>query len=130
MTQGERIKVLRKEYLHLTLEQFGDKLGVSKVAISRLENGVNSVTSQMFKSICREFSVSELWLHDGEGEPFIQMNRNDEIMAAVGRILADEPDSFRRRWISVMCQLSTDEWELLEKICHKVFGAASGNEKD
>ena len=32
MTQGERIKEIRK-YLQLTLEKFGEKLGVGKTAI-------------------------------------------------------------------------------------------------
>ena len=36
MTQGERIKEARK-YLGLTLEKFGEKLGVGKTAISKLE---------------------------------------------------------------------------------------------
>ena len=36
MTQGERIKDVRNS-LGLTLEKFGEKLGVTKTAISRLE---------------------------------------------------------------------------------------------
>ena len=130
MTQGERVKELRKTYLKLTLEEFGERVGVAKTTISRIENDVNAVTDQMFRSICREFNVSESWLRDGEGEPFLTMDRDDEIMAAVGKILADEPESFRRRWISVMCRLSPNEWAVLEKICKEMFGNNSGNEKD
>lgn len=62
---NERIKQLRKE-LGLTLEKFGERLGVSKVAISLIENGKNALTDQMFKSICREFNVREEWLRTGE----------------------------------------------------------------
>lgn len=69
MTQGERIKVLRKE-LGLTLERFGVKVGVGKTAISKLEKGENNVTDQMAKSICREFNVSYAWLIDGVGEMY------------------------------------------------------------
>lgn len=66
---NERIKQLRKE-LGLTLEKFGERLGVSKVAISLIENGKNALTDQMFKSICREFNVREEWLRNGEEPMF------------------------------------------------------------
>lgn len=69
MTIGERIKELRKT-LDLTLEKFGKQLGVTKVAISNLENGNRSLTDQMALSICREFNVREEWLRDGTGEMF------------------------------------------------------------
>ncbi|MCI6655035.1 MAG: helix-turn-helix domain-containing protein, partial [Clostridium sp.] len=46
MTQGERIKEVRKS-LGLTLEKFGEKIGVTKVAISNLENGHRNLTEQM-----------------------------------------------------------------------------------
>ena len=70
---NERIKELRKT-LGLTLEKFGERLGVSKVAISLIENGKNTVTDQMFKSICREFNVNENWLRTGEGEMFVPVS--------------------------------------------------------
>lgn len=136
MTVNERIKYLRTELLKnkqgkkMTLEEFGDRLSVGKTAISKIETGENNVSDRMIKQISIEFNVSEVWLRDGEGEPFLTMDRDDEIMAAVGKILADEPESFRRRWISVMCRLSPNEWAVLEKICKEMFGNNSGNEKD
>lgn len=66
---NERIKQLRKE-LGLTLDKFGEKIGVGKTAISKIENGDRSVTDQMFKSICREFNVREEWLRNGEEPMF------------------------------------------------------------
>lgn len=69
MTQGERIREVRKA-LGLTLEKFGDKLGVKKNTLSALERGVNGLTDQMAKSICREYNVSYDYLIYGEGDPF------------------------------------------------------------
>ena len=80
MTQGERIKEARK-YLGLTLEKFGEKLGVGKTAISKLEKGERNLTDQMVKSICREFSISEEWLRTGSGNMRIPIE--DEAAAAV-----------------------------------------------
>lgn len=67
---NERVKELRKA-LGLTLDKFGERLGVTKQTVSRIENGINNVTDQMFKSICREFNVREEWLRTGEGEMFV-----------------------------------------------------------
>ena len=53
MTQGERVREIRKS-LGLTLEKFGEKLGVKKNAISQTETGRNSLTDQMTKAICRD----------------------------------------------------------------------------
>ena len=80
LNQGERVKAIRKE-LGLTLEKFGEKVGVGKTAISRIENGSNGLTEQMAKSICREFDVDYFWLTEGKGEMFIE--KTDEIIDQV-----------------------------------------------
>jgi len=64
LTINDRVKQLRKS-LDLTLDKFGEHVGVTKTAISRIEKGERSVTDQMFRSICREFNVREEWLRDG-----------------------------------------------------------------
>lgn len=69
MTQGERVKEIRKT-LGLTLEKFGQKLGVGKTAISKIEKGENSLTEQMTISICREYKVNYDYLTYGDGEMF------------------------------------------------------------
>ena len=66
---NERIKEVRKA-LGLTLEKFGKALGVTKQTMSRIENGVNNVTEQMFLSVCRVYNVNEDWLRNGTGEMF------------------------------------------------------------
>lgn len=71
MTIGERIKDLRKSQ-GMTLEQFGERCGVGKTAISKLERGERSLTNQMSASICREFGVSKDWLENGIGEMYIK----------------------------------------------------------
>lgn len=69
MTQGERVKEIRKT-LNLTLEKFGDKIGVQKSAVSKIERGDVGLTEQMSKSICREFNVNYDYLVNGEGDVF------------------------------------------------------------
>ena len=96
MTQGERIKEVRKS-LGLTLEKFGEKIGVTKVAISNLENGHRNLTEQMTKSICREFNVSDEWLRTGEGEMFLPVNRKTKIEKLTNQLLSEESDSFKNK---------------------------------
>lgn len=68
---NERIKSLRKE-LGLSQEKFGEKIGVTKAAVSRMESATYQVTDSMTKLICSEFNVSEEWLRKGNGEMFIE----------------------------------------------------------
>ena len=68
---NDRVKELRAA-LSLTSEAFGARLGVTKAAISKIENGSRSVTDQMVLSICREFNVNEAWLRSGQGSMFRQ----------------------------------------------------------
>ena len=116
MTKGERIRELRKTYLGLTLEKFGEKLGVQKNAISAIENGRNSLTDQMMKAICREFGVREEWIRSGEGEPFGAQTRNQNIQAFANQVMSDEDESFRKRLVDALSRLDESEWEVLEKI--------------
>lgn len=69
MTQGERIREIRNA-LKLSLEVFGEKLGVTRAAMSNIERGQRGLTDQMARSICREYNVNYDYLMDGEGEMF------------------------------------------------------------
>lgn len=115
----ERIKELRKT-LDLTLEGFGNKIGVTKTTISRIENGVNSVTNQMLTSICREFNVNEEWLRTGEGEMFVPLTRSEAIAEFAGSLMKEEDASFKKRLIEALAKLNEQEWEVLEGIAQKL----------
>ena len=82
MTTGERVKEIRKT-LNLTLEKFGEKLGVGKTAISTLEKYERNLTDQMAKSICREYNVNYDYLIYEEGEMFSDLPQTilDELCA-------------------------------------------------
>lgn len=84
MTQGERVREVRKS-LGLTLEKFGEKIGMKKNSVSQIENGKNNVTDANVKAICREFSISEEWLRTGSGNMRIPIE--DEAAAAVSDLV-------------------------------------------
>ena len=113
MTQGERVKEVRKT-LGLTLEKIGEKIGVTKTAISRIEKSERNLTEQMTKSICREFNVDYIWLTTGEGKMFIEFDREEQLMIWANSALGDK-ENFKSRFIDILMRLSEEEWEWLEQ---------------
>lgn len=127
MTQGERIREVRNT-LGLTLEKFGDRLGVTKVAISNIEKGNRNLTEQMTKAICREFNVDYMWLTTGDGEMFI--DNDDDFIERIDRIMAGE-DEARKNLFKFMLELSDEDIVALDRLMKKAIEFTQNNkEKD
>lgn len=112
MTQGERVKEVRKT-LGLTLEKFGEGLGLKKNAISQIETGKNALTEQNVKAICREFGVDYMWLTTGEGEMFVE--NDDDFMERIDRIMAGENET-RKNIFKALLYASDEDIEALARI--------------
>ena len=119
MTQGERIKEIRKA-LSLTLDKFGERVGVKKSALSSLENGRTNLTDQLALSICREFNVNPEYLSGESEDMFLEMSRSDELAAFFGDVLKDDDEDFRRRFVSALAQFTEEDWRLFERIFDKM----------
>ena len=128
MTQNERVKEIRKT-LGLTLEKFGERIGVTRGSMSNIENGNRNLTEQMTKSICREFSVDYMWLTTGEGEMFI--DSDDDFIERIDRIMAGEDDA-RKNLFKFMLELSDEDIEALDRLMQKAieFSRNNSNKKD
>lgn len=113
----KQIFLLRKE-LNLTQENFGIRLGVGKTAISKLENGENNLTEAMTKLVCREFNVSELWLHTGEGDMFQTSFAND-LDGLINRIsYADK--AFVKDTLTTLTTLNQSDFKLVADLVHRL----------
>lgn len=117
MTINERIKELRK-VLNLTLDKFGERIGVKKAAVSRWENGDN-IADRMILSICREFNVNEEWLRDGVGEMFVQRDKL-QIISEFAADMIKEPESFKTKLFEAMAKLDEQDWIAIEQIFDKI----------
>lgn len=126
MTQNERVKEIRKT-LGLTLEKFGERIGVTRGSMSNIENGNRNLTEQMTKSICREFSVDYMWLTTGEGEMFI--DTDDDFIERIDRIMAGE-DEARKNLFKFMLELSDDDIAALDRLMKKAIKFTQDKEKD
>lgn len=122
MTQNERVKEIRKT-LGLTLEKFGERIGVTRGSMSNIENGNRNLTEQMTKSICREFSVDYMWLTTGEGEMFI--DTDDDFIERIDRIMAGE-DEARKNLFKFMLELSDDDIAALDRLMKKAIRFSKG----
>lgn len=118
---NERLKRLRKA-LDLTQLKFAERLGVKRNTVGQWECGINALTDQVIVSICKEFSVSEDWLRYGTGDMFLPINRNAEIAKFTKQLLNEESDSFKNRFVSMLANLTVDEWEFLERKARELCG--------
>lgn len=111
MTVGERIKDLRQNLLSLSMEKFGEKLGVQRSAVNRWEKNVNNVPESMIKAICREYNVNYFWLTEGDGDPFVGLPETtlDELC------LEYELDDIEKSIIFEFLKLSKDERKIIKK---------------
>jgi transcriptional regulator with XRE-family HTH domain len=112
MTQNERVKEVRKT-LGLTLEKFGDRLGIKKAAVSKIEKGENSLTDANIKAICREFSVDYMWLTTGEGKMFVETD--DDFFERIDRIMAGENET-RKNMIKMLLYASDDDIKAFDRL--------------
>ena len=94
--------------------------GYTKTAFAKKINVSASPSDRTIADICREFNVNEDWLRTGRGDPYIQLSRDEELAQFFGDVMKGEDPDFRRRLLSVMSRLTTDEWALLERMAWKL----------
>lgn len=110
----ERIKSLRRD-LKMTQQEFADRLHIKRGAVANYEVGRNVPADSVIALICKEFGVSEMWLRTGEGKPYPERGRLEELSYMAGRFLSSEPTEFQRRFAMMMFSLTDEEWKLLEQ---------------
>lgn len=111
-TTNSRIKEVRKAK-GLSQAAFGAPFGANRDMINNVENGRAAVSDIMIASICRTYGVNERWLRTGEGEMFVQISRDEEVMAFVGDVMRGEEDNFRR-FLLALSRLPEERWADIE----------------
>lgn len=113
---NERLKILRNT-LGITLEEFGKKVGVTRSAVGRIENGQRKLTEQMMRSICREFRVNYYWLTAGEEPMFIGTPKSvvEEIAEDYGL------DAIDKKIIENYLELPEEKRQIIKDYLKSVF---------
>lgn len=71
-----RITELRK-VLNLSMEKFGNQVGITKSSINAIEKGRNNPSEQTIMLICKAYNVSPLWIKEGIGDMFLDFPKNE-----------------------------------------------------
>ena len=111
----DRLFWLRKSELKLSREKFGERVGMSGSEIRNIEDGVTRLKENKIPLICREFNVNEVWLRTGEGEPFKEESREEQIMRFATQTVKGS-EAFRKSFVSMLAKMDADDWETLAKI--------------
>lgn len=116
----ERIRAIRKDK-GLTMQAFGERIGMSKASISGIESGKNGPSEQTIRLICSVYKVDYFWLKEGKGSMYLDDTDNlvDEI--AIEQNL--DPDTTRT--LKRLLRLSPDSQKIVLKAIDTLL-----NEKD
>ena len=101
----ERIQKVRTD-ANLTQSEFGNRLGISKSAVQKLEYGGNP-SEQIIRAICEKFGVNRQWLETGD-ESIQPYEREPDLETEVRSLLKNEPPVKQAVMISLASM--PDEW--------------------
>lgn len=112
---NERLVKIRKD-LGMNQKEFAESLAIGQSTLAMIEVGKRALNDRHIKLICSIYNVDEEWLRTGEGEMYSSQTRNQEIIEFANKIMADEDESFRKRFIAALAKARPEFWGELEKI--------------
>lgn len=104
----------------LTKTDFAKKIGVSQPFMSQLCAGSKIPSDRTIADICREFGCNEVWLRTGEGEPFKERSREEEILRFAVQTNKGS-NEFRKALAATLAKLDDADWEALGRIADKLL---------
>lgn len=99
---------------------FAKRLNLSQAFVSQMCSGVAKPSDRTIQDICREFGCNEVWLRTGEGEPFKERTREEEIMRFAVQTNKGS-DEFRKALVAMLAKLDDEDWSALGKIADKLL---------
>ena len=115
---GDRIKEIRKS-AGLTQQKFAERIGTKQNTVAQYEIGRNVPMDPVITAICREFNVNEVWLRTGEGDPYQEESRQEQILKFAAQTIKGS-DEFRKSFVAMLAKLDVEDWEALAKIFNKL----------
>lgn len=112
---NERIKEIRNA-LKMTQQEFAERIKIKRNTVATYEMGRSIPSDSAIALICKEFSVNEDWLRNGNGEMFIPVSKSEQISKMISEVLKSDEDSFKRRLINALANLDDSGWDSLEKL--------------
>lgn len=115
----DRIKKIRTDN-KLSMEKFGERIGITKSSVSLLESGKNSPSEQTIILICKEFGINKDWLLTGEGEPTIEACQEELYSINIGKLQRTDNETIMR-WVNAIAETDPDLLIEIEKFMKKIL---------
>lgn len=114
-----RIKQVRKE-ANLSMEKFGEKIGITKSSISMLELGKNNPSERTIKLICLEFNINENWLRTGEGEMKVVHNTQEHYYLNLEKLQKVDNKTIIR-WVNTIAETNPEVLKQIEEFMKRLL---------
>lgn len=95
--------------------KFAERVNISQAFLSQMCSGIRSPSDRTISDICREFNVNEVWLRTGEGEPFKEESREEQIMRFATQTVKGS-EAFRKAFVSMLAKMDAEDWKALANI--------------
>ena len=117
-----------RKHFGLSQTEFGERLGVSRTAITNIEYGKVDPSNIMLKAVCNEFGVDEVWLRTGAGEMFRQRSRDEQVASFFMSTLSGD-DNFKKAFITALANLDEDGWRAALNFAEDLYNGYKPGEK-
>lgn len=128
-TINERIVQLRKE-LSLSMDKFGERIGVSRSVIKNIEYNLTEPKPLLLKQICKEFKVDPDWLETGEGDMFLPAEEEDELLHYAMEVMSNKDLDWIKQLILTLKNMSPEELDVMEKFAMNWLDRMNSKEKE
>lgn len=119
MDMKDRISFLIAEK-KVSKTEFAKSIKVSQGFVSQMCSGASSPSDRTIELICQQYGCDEVWLRTGEGEPFRQETRQEQIMRFAVQT-AKGSSEFQKALVAMLAKLDPEDWTALERIAEKLL---------
>ena len=124
----ERVRLLRKDTLKMSMEAFGKRLGVSRDVINNIEHNRLAKPDQklsLYKLICSEFGINENWLLNGTGDMYA--DDKTEYDTLIDRVMTGQ-NEFAKNIFKTFALFDEADWEALRRMIEKYIDVADAED--
>nr|DAY89265.1 MAG TPA: helix-turn-helix domain protein [Caudoviricetes sp.] len=111
MSINDRIGYLI-DSLDISQKDFSLRINLKPNTLSMIKSGKRNVTERTITDICREFNVSEEWLRNGKGDPFIPISEDAQLSYWLGKLNSSD-NKMVKDLLPKMLELGEDELKIL-----------------
>lgn len=117
---SQRIKMLRKNELKMSQDEFASKILMKRNSIAQIETGIRNASDRTIRTISQTYNVNEDWLRNGNEPIFKELSQEEEIASYLGTLINQEGKGFQKRFIRALSQLDDDGWDVIEKLIDNI----------